>query len=104
MARQVFRGRMRLSTLLLIGLFLVTLSTYLLVRPVPASILNKSHTPSPSPSASPSASPSPAPSRVSPRPSGPSPVPSAPTPRPGRSGATPAPDHPAAPNSVAPTT
>jgi hypothetical protein len=38
MRARVLRGRVRTSTMLLALVFLLTLATYLLVRPVPASV------------------------------------------------------------------
>lgn len=65
MARLVLRGKVRLSTVVLAAVFLITLSTYLLVRPVPASIADTGPPPTPgSTSQAPKTSRSPEPSRA----------------------------------------
>ena len=47
MPRYLLRGRVRVSTVLITLVFLATLTTYLLVRPVPKSIIDdRSTTPS----------------------------------------------------------
>jgi hypothetical protein len=45
MRQHLFGGRVRVSTLIIALVFLIALVTYLLVRPVPASIAQKNQTP-----------------------------------------------------------
>jgi hypothetical protein len=67
MAKHLLRGRIRLSTVLIALLFILTLTTYLLVRPMPASVAGTGTGPSlppspasrPSPTSTPAASPTP---------------------------------------------
>jgi hypothetical protein len=77
MARTLLRGRVRLSTVLVTLLFAVTFTTYLLVRPTPASIVhgNQSGYTTPVSTTSSSRAPTPRPSPSAARPS-PTPVPS----------------------------
>jgi hypothetical protein len=70
----LLRGRIRLSTVLITLVFIVTLATYLLVRPVPASISGDNTPTSPSATRQPAATPtravvSPTPTAVTPHPS-----------------------------------
>ena len=53
----LLRGRIRLSTVLIALMFIVTLATYLLVRPVPASIAGDNVSTPPSATSQPSARP-----------------------------------------------
>jgi hypothetical protein len=74
MARHLLRGRIRVSTVLVGLMFFATLTTYLLIRPWPASIAQPGPSAPPSPAGKPSKTasppaPSPTPSAVSPRPS-----------------------------------
>ena len=72
MAKTLF-GRFRTSTVLLAVVFVLTLSAYLLVRPIPASIQQQNQPPAPTSTLPPARRPTPrtpAPSRV------PSPIPS----------------------------
>jgi hypothetical protein len=90
MRQHLFGGRVRVSTVIVAVVFLIALVTYLLVRPVPASIAQKNQAPktsappkpasSPARTASPSttAQPSPSVSHSSRRPT-PTPTPPQPT-------------------------
>jgi len=61
MATSMFDGRVRRSTVILAAVFLLTLVTYLMIRPNPAIILRTRPAASPSPSVAPSAVVSPIP-------------------------------------------
>jgi hypothetical protein len=62
MAKHLLGGHLRLSTLLIALVFIVTLTTYLLVRPVPAAGTDPTAPPSPTgqPSKTPARTPTPA--------------------------------------------
>jgi len=73
MRQYLFGGRVRVSTVIIAVVFLIALVTYLLVRPVPASIAQKNQ--APKSSAPPQAPPS-SPARTAPPSSTPPPSPS----------------------------
>lgn len=79
MSRTLLRGRVRLSTVLVTVLFAATFTTYLLVRPTPASIVHgdQSGYNTPVTTTSSSATPTPRPSASAPQPT-PTPSPTAP--------------------------
>jgi hypothetical protein len=71
MAKHLLHGRIRLSTVLIALLFIATLTTYLLVRPIPASTAGTNPPASPSPTRQPPPTPaatSPAPTTTTPHP------------------------------------